>query len=297
MDNVRQFIAGPSSEDANVHLKNEIRTLSKLRKIEHTKTEKKEKDALVMNEEPGLSWRENGKMRGIMKLLGVKMSGEAKMRALAKKVIINYVVSISVCFVFMEKRGKQKIPYHDTATLAYIQDVEGLLRNLLDAYSTAEMLTWHDGTIPDDQIWIKIGGDHGKESMKLTFQIINLQKPNAKQNVFVFAYAPVPDSHENLLTLFETIKMKSVFESLNAFQWKEKTLRVFIAEDYEFLTKFYGLSGASGTYPCLWCLMQKRHFNCTSSPEQRSRSLEGMEINFEKENMLLSVLIKSTCLY
>ena len=95
MDNVRQFIAGPSSEDANVHLKNEIRTLSKLRKIEHTKTEKlviKEKDALVMNEELGLSWRENGKMRGIMKLLGVKMSGEAKMRALAKKVIIDYVV-------------------------------------------------------------------------------------------------------------------------------------------------------------------------------------------------------------
>ena len=83
-------------------------------------------------------------MRGIMKSLGVKMSGEAKMRALVKKVIIDYVVSISVCFVFMEKRGKQKIPYHVIETLAYIQDVEGLLRNLLDAYSAVEMLTWHD---------------------------------------------------------------------------------------------------------------------------------------------------------
>ena len=83
-------------------------------------------------------------MRGIMKSLGVKMSGEAKMRELANKIITDYVISISVCFVFMEKRGKQKIPYHDTATLAYIQDVEGLLRNLLDAYSAVEMLTWHD---------------------------------------------------------------------------------------------------------------------------------------------------------
>ena len=88
-----------------------------------------------MKEKLELSWRENGKMRGIMKSLGVKMSGEAKMRELVNKIIIDFVVSTSVCFVFMEKRGKQKIPYHDTATLAYIQDVEGLLRNLLDAYS------------------------------------------------------------------------------------------------------------------------------------------------------------------
>ena len=83
-----------------------------MRKIEHTKTENlviKEKDTLVMKEELGLSWRENGKMRGIMKSLGVKMSGEEKMRELANKVNIDNVVSISVCFVFMEKRGKQKI--------------------------------------------------------------------------------------------------------------------------------------------------------------------------------------------
>ena len=293
LDNVRQFIAGPSSEDADAQLKNEIKTLGKLRNIDKTKSEKlliDEKDALVIKEELGLSWRENGKMRGMMKSLGVKMSGEAKMRKLANKVILDYVVSVSLCFAFMEKSGKQKIPYHETATLAYIQDVEGLLRNLLDAYSAAEMLTWHDGTIPDDQIWIKIGGDHGKQSMKLTFQIINLQKTNAKQNV-VFAYAPVPDSHENLLTLFEAVKMKAIFEALNAFQWKEKTLRVFIAGDYEFLTKIYGLSGASGTYPCLYCLMQKRHFNCTSSPEQRSRSLEGMEVNFQK----YSLYMKKAC--
>eukprot|EP00731_Ephydatia_muelleri_P024162 Em0016g433a len=33
------------------------------------------------------------------------------------------------------------------------------------------------------------------------------------------------------------------------------TMRPFICGDYEFLSGIYGLSGASGKYPCLWCLV------------------------------------------
>ena len=83
--------------------------------------------------------------------------------------------------------------------------MESLSYHLLDSCSAAGMLTWHGGVIPEDQIpvWIKVGGGHGKHSLKLTLQIINLARPNSKQNVVVFANTPVPDNFDNLLTVFE----------------------------------------------------------------------------------------------
>ena len=31
------------------------------------------------------------------------------------------------------------------------------------------MLTWHDGTIPDNEIWLKLGGDKGGGYFKMNF--------------------------------------------------------------------------------------------------------------------------------
>ena len=135
------------------------------------------------------------------------------------------------------------------------------MTDLLDTYSTEGLLTWHGGAIPDNEVWIKEGGDHGKASLKLTLQICNLDKPNAQRNVFVIANTPVPDNYQNLKTVFEYLSLKEKLECLRHLEWKGKKFNVFLTGDYEFLTKIYGLSGSSGTYPCLWCLMQKRHFH------------------------------------
>ena len=40
-------------------------------------------------------------------------------------------------------------------------------------------LTSHKGVIPPGQIWIKLGGDKGGSSMKMSFQICNLKAPNS----------------------------------------------------------------------------------------------------------------------
>ncbi len=34
-------------------------------------------------------------------------------------------------------------------------------------------LTWHDGAIPSDEIWVKLGGDKGRGSFKLNLQLVN----------------------------------------------------------------------------------------------------------------------------
>ena len=56
-------------------------------------------------------------------------------------------------------------------------------------------LTWHDGVIPQDEIWVKIGGDKGGKSMKGSFQICNILRPNSVQNTIVFS---IFDSLTNL---------------------------------------------------------------------------------------------------
>ena len=59
-------------------------------------------------------------------------------------------------------------------------------------------LTWHDGAIPSDEIWIKIGGDKGRGSFKMNFQIMNVPNPNSKHNTCVFAIFKAGDSKTNL---------------------------------------------------------------------------------------------------
>ena len=35
-----------------------------------------------------------------------------------------------------------------------------------------EALTWHDNAIPNDEIWVKVGGDKGGGSFKMSFQVM-----------------------------------------------------------------------------------------------------------------------------
>ena len=48
--------------------------------------------------------------------------------------------------------------------------------------SRKNRLIWHDGMIPQDEIWVKIGGDKGGGSFKMSFQICNVSHPNSVEN-------------------------------------------------------------------------------------------------------------------
>ena len=63
-----------------------------------------------------------------------------------------------------------------------IEDVAKLMTQLLDQYNKDGKLTWHNDTIPQDEIWVKMGGDHCGGSFKLTLQIANIANPNSKHN-------------------------------------------------------------------------------------------------------------------
>ena len=53
-------------------------------------------------------------------------------------------------------------------------------------------LTWHDGAIPSDEVWVNFSGDHGKSIMKFCVHF-NVNKPNSKKNKFVVRFEDLRD--------------------------------------------------------------------------------------------------------
>ncbi|KAL8566641.1 hypothetical protein ACOMHN_049782 [Nucella lapillus] len=129
---------------------------------------------------------------------------------------------------------------------AGIKDIPSYVTRLLDEYDSQGRLTWHDGNIPEDEIWIKIGGDHGGKSFKMMLQVANLANANSKHNTCMFTIVECKDTPENLRRLL--VPYKDQLSELETMQWKEKRTRVFVFGDYDFLTKLDKVSDP--TEPC-----------------------------------------------
>ena len=109
----------------------------------------------------------------------------------------------------------------------------------------------HNHGIPDYEIWIKLGGDHGRDSFKLTTQIVNSLTPNSKHFTVLIAMAKVKDTPDNLKIIFADFK--DDFLNLANAVWKNNRIKLFMFGDYHFSVDVFGISGASGKHPCL-CL-------------------------------------------
>lgn len=85
-------------------------------------------------------------------------------------------------------------------------------------------MTWHDGLIPEDEIWLKIGGDKGGGSFKCSFEIANLKCPNACQNSVLFSVFKAQDTPCNLHLSLD--RYKDDINDLQQAKWRldfEKT--------------------------------------------------------------------------
>jgi hypothetical protein len=202
-----------------------------------------------MKESLQLTWRQERKHRLYLKKAGIHYPHERLQRQCVKEVTQDWV-HVDIKEFEGDNYQKVKTPF------AYIKEIGSFVCNLLSVYSKKKLLNWHNNTIPDDQVWVKIGGDHGQGSLKITMQIANLAKPNSRFNTFLLAMARVKDTHSNIELMLRELKPK--IDELKEIQWEGKKIVLFFFGDYDFLTKVYGLSGAQGKYPCLWCLQTKR---------------------------------------
>lgn len=57
---------------------------------------------------------------------------------------------------------------------------------------------WHDNVIPADEVWIKLGGDKGGNTFKLSVQLANATAVNSMRNTFVITCFQAADTVSNL---------------------------------------------------------------------------------------------------
>ena len=143
-----------------------------------------------------MSWRKSRKQNNLLKQFGIQMENEKSVREIAREIVSDFVTVEKRTFVD-GNMSDYEVPYGRIADLPRFVDW------LIDSYDQQNMLTWRKGSIPKNEIWVKIGGDHGKNSLKFTLQIANISNPNAGNNTAVIAVAAVCDSHDNMVRFLE----------------------------------------------------------------------------------------------
>ena len=85
-------------------------------------------------------------------------------------------------------------------------------------HNSVGRLTWHGDLIPDEEIWVKLGGDKGGESFKMSLQLVNTRHPNSIHNTFVFSVFEARDTHTNLVVALE--RYAPQIETLQTLSWR-----------------------------------------------------------------------------
>ena len=275
VEDVRSTVAGTSKDSEDTQVALELRRFPSGRRIDickkagvKQKLKLSGEQTLTMKEELGMSWRQGRKHRRLLKGLGVQLQSEHWVRRISKE-LVSYFVRVEKK-TFLDEEGNEF-----QETYGRIKGLNRLIDRLLDLYDAKNMLTWHSNSIPDSEIWVKIGADHGRSSLKFTLQIANTQKPNSQQNTIVIALASVRDSYENIARFLEG-GFGDELAALHSHMWREKTIQIFLNGEYDFLCKVYGLSGPQGTFPCLWCLMPRRSMHSKDKVHYSKRTLNTL---------------------
>ena len=82
-------------------------------------------------------------------------------------------------------------------------------------------LTWHNGIIPTNEVWVKLGGDKGGDvlnTFKMNFQIVNVPAPNSAHNTCVFSCFEAGDSVTNLHSALD--RFKDQVKQLQVMEWR-----------------------------------------------------------------------------
>ena len=99
-------------------------------------------------------------------------------------------------------------------------NVHYIFSNLISAVSlnSAGTLMWHNGVIPEIEIWVKLGGDKGGGAFKMNFLIVNTNSPNSVHSTCVFACFEAQDTIANFHIALD--RYKDEVTNLGMSQWK-----------------------------------------------------------------------------
>ena len=166
MNKIRMDVSGGSVEDEIKQQSTEIKKATKqkrtklLEAVGYKKSFLSRTKALAMRTACGLSWTQHRKQRKFLKDSGIDVESEKKQRTVQKEIRCGTVQT--------EKRMLSNSNGDMLETpVAFIESIPDFVKSVLDQYDQNNKLTWHNGTIPSNEIWIKVGGDHGGGSFSL----------------------------------------------------------------------------------------------------------------------------------
>ncbi len=226
-----------------------------------------------------LNLNEN-QMRGIRrwgKQDNIKYQSDSYVRKNKRKHIGDYLHCESKKFEF--KKDKKTIVKE--APVVFVSDIQGFTLQMIQQYDKEGKLTWHGG-IPEDEMWLKIGGDFGQETFKFCMQLVNLAKPNSTDNTVILTASEAPDTQYNLEKMLHRFSTP-LQEMDNNLKYKDKKMRIIATSDIAFVNKNFGLPGGNPTHPCYKCEicqadMQIPH---TKRKSAKKRTLKNLEENYQ----------------
>ncbi|XP_022111413.1 uncharacterized protein LOC110990640 [Acanthaster planci] len=146
----------------------------------------------------------------------------------------------------------------------------------LDEYEKHQQLTWHKGTIPHNEVWVKVGGDKGGGTFKQMIQVGNVERPNSLRHTVVVCAFAAGDTSDNLKTGLQRFRQQVA--ALQSSTWKSHNIRLFMFGDYEYLCRVYGITGAGGRHCCLYCSINKDYIRLPRGerPPSQQRTLQSL---------------------
>lgn len=160
MEGVREVVSGPSSDSIEKQHAHELSRLPKKSKSSifekagfKNKIVVSTELAVKMKENLNLTSRQERKHKALLNQAGVVLPSEVSERKFTKEITHGWVNVGMQDFVGEDGQG------HVLETpFGYVKDLKGYVSALLNQYKNKGLLTWYDGSIPEDQVWVKIGG-------------------------------------------------------------------------------------------------------------------------------------------
>lgn len=190
-----------------------------------------------------IPWNQMREISRWLSTFNIKLASEKNTRKVVKEWVGEGLIA-ELAPLTIKKAGQSRVSVIQVPWVYLYNLVGHVLRRLDDLREYDQLISY--SFIPSNEIQIKIGGDHGQNSFKMGYQVANISHPNRKENTTIFSIFEAKDSISNLRTCLG--RYCSQIDMLQKQTWNQKTIRVFLYGDYEFLCAMYGLSGASGEY-------------------------------------------------
>lgn len=199
--------------------------------------------------------------------MNVHIASERKQRKLVKEIVGDNLVSENGAFTFTTDHGDEirEVPFvYVPNFIAKVADVV----SQHESYRAPAGLTNHGGSIPENELWVKLGGDKGQGSFKFNLQLVNVVNPNSVKRTVLLSVFNAGDSTTNLHTALSLGIYNRLWSLLiGACTELDLNLALLISGD--------STPSGSSTYDHFSTLLRKKSISSLTMPDAESNSFLG----------------------